>query len=157
MKNKKSIEFSKEQFFTLMKMVYLGNWMVNANRDGSKEDPHIKEYEKMEDYIFSLAPQFDWDKYMDHGSTDGDRYFPSRLFEEGTDVNKLQREYDEDSFWDELPEKLGNRDFINTYSEKDWEKMTGDDRFTKMQDCIIKWEKELENHGIKRIGIIKGK
>jgi len=157
MKNqdKKSIKFTKEQFLTLMKIVYLGNWMANANRDGSPEDPHVKEYEKMEDYIFSLAPQFGFDKYLDHELTDGERYFPTGLFEEETDVNKLHDEYDEETFWDELPERLGDRDFYNKYSKEDWKKMIKkDERYMKMQECIIKWEEELENNGIERLGII---
>ena len=152
-RNKKSIEFSKEQFLTLMKIVYLGNWMTNANRDGSHKDPVVKEYEKMEDYIFSLAPQFGFDKYLDHKPKDGDRYFPTGLFEDETGVNELHDEYDENIFWDELPDRLGDRDFYKKYSKKDWEKMTRDERFLKMQECIEKWEKELEKNGIERIGI----
>lgn len=155
--NKTSIEFTKEQFLTLMKTVYLGNWMANANRDGSKEDPHIKEYERMEDYIFSLAPQFGFEKYLDHESKDGERYFPTGLFEEETDVNKLHDEYDEETFWDELSDRLRDRDFYKKYSKKDWEKMTKDERFIKLQECIIKWEEELEKNGIERLGIIKDK
>ena len=154
-RNKKSIEFSKEQFLTLMKIVYLGNWMANANRDGSHKDPVVKEYEKMEDYIFSLATQFGFDKYLDHKPKDGDRYFPTGLFEEETGVNELHDEYDENIFWDELPDRLGDRDFYKKYSKKDWEKMTQDERFLKLQECIVAWEKELEENGIERIGIIK--
>lgn len=151
--DKKLIEFTKEQFLALMKAVYLGNWMANANRDGSLEDPQIEGYEKIEDYIFSLAPQFGLDEYMDHEPTDGDRYFPTRLFEEETDVDKLHEEYDEESFWDELSDRLGERDFYNKYSKQDWEKMTRDERFLKLQECIIKWEEELEKNGIERMRI----
>ena len=152
--NKKSIEFTKEQFLALMKNVYLGNWMANANRTGSPKDPHFKEYEAIEDYIFSLAPEFGFEKYMDHEPRDGDRYFPTRLFEEETDVNKLHDEYDEQSFWDELSDRLGDRDFYKKYTKKDWEKMTREERFLKLQECIIEWEEELENNGIERLGII---
>ena len=153
--NKKSIEFTKEQFLVLMKTVYLGNWMANANRDGSPEYPHIKEYEVIEDYIFSLAPQFGFEKYMDHEPRYGDRYFPTGLFEEEIDVNKLHDEYDEETFWDELSERLGERDFFKKYSKKDLEKMTKDERYIKSIECEIAWEEELENNGIERLGIIK--
>ena len=151
--NKKSIEFTKDQFSTLMKIVYLGNWIANANRSGRPEDPQIKEYEKMEDYIFSLAAQFSLDKYVDHEPSDGERYFPTGLFEDETDVNKLHDEYDEENFWDELSERLGERDFYNAYSKKDWQKMSRDERFLKLQECVIKWEEELENNGLERINI----
>ena len=147
------IEFTKEQFLALMKVVYLGNWMANANRNGSSEDPCIEEYEKMEDYIFSLAPQFGFDKYVGHEPTDGDKYFPTRSFEEETDVDKLHHEYDEGNFWDELAGRLGERDFYNKYSKKDWEKMKQDERFFKLQECIVEWEEESENFGLERLEV----
>ncbi len=39
-----NIEFTKAQFFALLKAVYLGNWMANANRDGNMEsfDGHLE-------------------------------------------------------------------------------------------------------------------
>ena len=39
------IHITKKQYESLAKIVYLGNWMANANRDGSPEDPHLLEYE----------------------------------------------------------------------------------------------------------------
>ena len=75
--NKQTVEFTKEQFFSLMKAVYLGNWMANAARMDTKN--FKKDYEQILDYIFSLAPKFGLEKYMDHDSSDGERYFPSRV------------------------------------------------------------------------------
>lgn len=40
---KQLIEFTKERFEALLKLVYLGNWMANAHRD----EP-IAEYERLE-------------------------------------------------------------------------------------------------------------
>jgi hypothetical protein len=156
-KDKKTVEFTKEQFLTLMKAVYLGNWMANANRNGSEEDPHIEEYENIEDYIFSFAPQFGLNQYVDLEYSSEGKYFPTRLFEEATDINKLQDEYDEEVFWSELPDSLGDRDFYNKYSQEDWSKMTQDGRFLRLQECIIKWEEELIKNGIERLGIIEDK
>lgn len=152
-KDKKSVEFTKEQFFTLMKAVHLGNWVANAIRIGTKDDPKKEEYEKIEDYIFSLAKQFSWDKYVDDDDMDEGRFYPTRQFEEETDVQKLLEDYDDEIFWHELPDRLGERDFYKKYSRKDWGKMTRDERFLKMQECIIKWEEELEDNGIERLGV----
>ncbi len=154
---KQNIELTKEQFLVLMKAVYLGNWMANASRTGGKDDPHIKEYEEILDYIFSLASRFGLEKYVDHEEKDGDRYFPTNEFEEKTNVHKLHEDYDEETFWDELPERLGDRDFYRMYSKDDWKKMTQDERFLKLQECIIKWEEEIDNNGIERLEIVDRK
>lgn len=145
--NKNSIELTKEQYLVLAKAVYLGNWMANAHRDGSPEDPHFKEYQKITDYIFSLAPKFGFPKTLEHELEYGEI--------ENTEVERLHEEYDEQTFWNELPEKLGDRDFYRKYSKQDWEKMIQDERFLKLQECIIAWEEELEEYGIERLAVLK--
>lgn len=152
---KQTVEFTKEQFLALMKAVNLGNWMANAQRTGSPEDPHIEDYENISDYIFSLAPKFGFAKYMDHEKSDGKRYFPTNEFEEKTDINKLHEDYDEECFWDELSDRLGEREFFRKYSKEEREKMDQEEHFLKLQECIIAWEEELENYGIERIEMLK--
>lgn len=139
------IEFTKEQYENLMKLVYLGEWMVNSHR---VFDERIKKYDKLQKYIFSFAKDFGLEKYVDNRD-----FYPSGFFEEETDINGLRDEYDEDAFWLELPNRLGERDFLKKYTEEDWKKMTREERFLKIQEFIIKWEEELEKNGIKRLGI----
>lgn len=150
---KQTIELTKKQFEILLKAIYLGNWMANAYRT---EDTR-KDYEGIEDFIFSLAPEFGFAKYMDHQKFDGDRYYPTRYFEEETGVHELHEEYDEENFWDELAERLGERDFFEKYSKDEIEKMTQDERFTKMYECIDAYSEELEKFGLERIGVKKKK
>ena len=139
----------------MLKLAYLGNWLANANRDGNDEDPIKEEYEKMEDYLFSFAEKFGLGEYMTHEESDGDKYFPSRKFEEETDVDELHDEYDEETFWSELPERLGDRDFHRQYSQAEIAKMTQDERFTFLCRFSDKWGEELNKNGIARLGIVK--
>ena len=154
-KSKIKIELTQEQYLALLKAVYLGNWMANANRDGSPEDPHIEEYEAVSDYMFSLAPLFGFKKYVDHRKDDGKHFYPTNDFEEQTDVHTLHREYDEDAFWDELCDMLGERDFHRLYSPNEIIKMGNEERFTKLQECIIRYELEFEEKGVEQLEIMK--
>lgn len=145
------IEFTKEQFENLMKLVYLGNWMANAHRT----DDVIKKYEDLEHYVFSFAGDFGLEKYVDDEKVGDGKFYPTRFFEEETDVNELHDEYDNETFWTELPNRLGERDFMRKYSEKDWERMSREERFLRRQECDIKWEEELEENGLERLEIRK--
>lgn len=148
---KKNVELTRAQYFALLKAVYLGNWVANANRDGSADDPHKEEYEAIEDYIFSLAKHFGFDEYVDDEDVDKGKFYPTRKFEEGTDVNELHDEYDEETFWDELCDRLGERDFARRYSKEERKTMSNEEHFIKLQECIIAWEEEVEKHGIERL------
>ena len=152
---KQTIELTKKQFEALIKAVFLGNWMVNAYRDGSLEDPHIHEYENIEEYFFSLAPQFGLEKYMNHSVDDVGKHYPSNFFEETTDVHKLHEVYDEENFWDELAERLGERDFIKKYSREEIKKMSEKNYFEKLYKSIDRYSEEFEKLGLERM-VIKG-
>ncbi|MFC1647340.1 hypothetical protein ACFL1A_03590 [Patescibacteria group bacterium] len=151
--NSKTIQipFTKKQFFALMKAVYLGNWIANAHRTDDKKD----EYDSIKNYIFSFVPQFGLQIYMEHQESDGTSYYATVEFEENTDVHKLHDEYDENTMWDELADKLGERDFFEKYTEAEIKKMSRDERFEKLMECMIKYEDEFIKSGLSRIRIAK--
>jgi len=146
-----TLDLNKKQFERLLKIAYLGEWMINASRDNP-----LKEYEEIDDLIFSLAGQFGLEKYYTHEPQDGNCYYPSRFFEEGTDVHKFREKYDEETFWDELIDRLGERDFYRRYSEKEILAMTQKERFIKVYEFIDKWAEEINKNGIERLKIKKG-
>ena len=150
-----NIELTKAQFLALLKAVYLGNWMANANRDGSQENPHKEGYEAIEDFIFSHAKQFGFSEYVDDEDATEGKFFPTRKFEEETDVHELHEEYDEETFWDELIDRLGERDFYRHYSKDEIQKMSRDERFEKLYEFIDKWVEEINKNGIERLKINK--
>lgn len=120
----------------LLKAVYLGNWMANAYRvEGRK-----KEYEEIEDYIFSHAKKFGFSKYVDDELMNEGRFFPTRQFEGLTDVESLRQEYDDETFWDELIHRLAWRDVVREYGEKSVQKMDGMERVTKIDEARKKYE-----------------
>jgi hypothetical protein len=150
-----SIPLTRAQFLALLKVVYLGNWMANANRDGSRMDPHEKKYEEIENYIFSFAKQFDFNEYVDDEDAKKGKFFPTRLFEEGTDVGELMEEYNEENFWDELIHRLGERDFSRRHSAAEIKAMTRAERFEKLDACINAWADEIDKNGMENMWVLK--
>lgn len=148
-KGKQNITLTNKQFKALLKAVYLGNCMANAYRT----DDMQKDYEGIEDYIFSLAPQFGLEKYVDHEDSDGDRYYPTNSFEQTTDVRKLHEAYDEETLWDELADRLGERDFASKYSAEEIKKMSREEWLTKLDACIDLYNEEFEKFGLERIRV----
>ena len=48
------INFTKKQYETLLKAVYLGNWMVSSTSD----EPEGNQFDELEEYVFSFAKDF---------------------------------------------------------------------------------------------------
>lgn len=141
------INFTKKQYENLLKLVYLGNWMINAIRSGRKGDEVFEEYEKMVDYIYSFAKKFGLEKYVVFDKK-FNQFFPTGEFEENTDVNKFKDDYDEELFWEELIVRLARRDFIEKYGEKAIMKMDFDERIEKEYPFEKKYRDEFYKDGL---------
>jgi hypothetical protein len=147
-----NVNFSKEQFLNLLKIVYLGNWMANAIHNNSKEDPHNKDFEEIENYIYSFAKEFGFEKYFEYDPK-LKRYFPTNEFD--VLVQEYIDEYDDHAFWDELFYRMSDRDFNRAYSNKKISEMEQLERFEKEEPFRNKWDKEINEHGIERLDIIE--
>jgi hypothetical protein len=145
---KMKIDFTKKQYETLLKLVYLGNWMINAIRT----DDRVKKYEEFEQHIFSFAEEFGLEKYIEFDEESG-QFFPTNELEFGTDIEKYRQEYDDNNFWEDLHYRLVERDFVRKYSRAAIEKMDYEERIEKDHEFHEKYGKELEEHGIERLEI----
>jgi hypothetical protein len=74
-----NIEFTKDQYKTLLKLMYCGEWVLNSHKTG--EDKVSRETDKFEQYIFSFAKEFKLEKWIENDDADK-KYFPSASMEE---------------------------------------------------------------------------
>ncbi|MBU2598223.1 MAG: hypothetical protein KKC53_03465 [Actinobacteria bacterium] len=144
------IKLTKEQYEDLVKLVYLGNWMINAIRTDDK----IEKYDIIEQYIYSFAKNANLENYIIFDN-ELNEFYPTREFELETDVDEYREEYNNEIFWDELIYRLSVRDFIKAYGEDVIKKMSLRDQIVKKSPFIEKYEKEFEKHGIENLEIKK--
>jgi len=155
------IDFTKKQFETLLKMVYMGNWVVNGVRSGTKDDPNIKEYEDLEKYVYSFAKDFGLEKYVDDEDKEIEGIkiqgtYPSRKLEE-SEVREYINYYDEDIFWEELANRLAMRDFHRDYSMEEIKNMDFRERIENDHPYLEKYWNEIDSFGLDRLEIDEDK
>ena len=142
------INFTKKQYETLLKAVYLGNWVVNSTDD----EPEGNQFDKLEEYIFSFAKDFGLEHYAVYDKQDK-VYYPSQKLEEDEEVNEYIQNYDDDAFWDKLIFNLARRDMENEYGEEEIKKMSVEECLVKEQPFAEKYEKEFAKNGLKNLTI----
>ncbi len=81
------MSFTKEQFEVLIKTVFLGNWMANADR---KQD-QIQKFNDLESYIYEQAGDFGLEHLVMKGSK---RMVSSSALETDEEVDQIREEYD---------------------------------------------------------------
>lgn len=138
------IEFTDEQYKTLLKLTYLGNWMVNSFQSDDIEE----ECDNFESYILSFASDAGLDHYVDT-ENGNQRSYPSSELED--ELNIYIDRYNNDIFWDELIERLAWRDFTRHFSDDEAKKMTPSERHQKIRPLIKKYSDEFSEAGIANI------
>ncbi len=139
------IEISKTQYKTLVKALFLANWVVNCHKTGEPDD----EFERLEQYILAQGKFFDL-KNVEFDEKHG-KYHHDSDFEMKT--VKLLDEFVNVSFWDELTERLAERDFVNTVGEKAILKMSQDEQFTEFYEFADSYDAEFAEHGLDNLVI----
>lgn len=147
----KNVVFTAGQYENLIKLVYLGNWLVNAIRSGTKEEPRLEKFDNLEDYILSLAKEFDLENLVDYDKKYG--YSASNKLAEG-EVREYIDDYDDDCFWEELKDRLVQRDFVKMYGQEAVAKMDWQEKFKKQEPFEEKYAKEFEDYGLERLQVI---
>lgn len=142
------IEFTKEQFETLLETVFLGNWLANAYDD----DPENNEFSKLQSYIFGLAGDFGLGELAEHSRETGS-FYPSAELQEDDRLNELIERYDDNAFLDKLIYNLAGRDMLNKHGEKKMNAMT-DEQFFKEEGVFIqKYQEEFAKNGIQNLTV----
>ncbi|MFH4964409.1 hypothetical protein V8G69_05335 [Gaetbulibacter sp. M235] len=73
------IELTKEEYKTLLTIVYCGEWMLNSHK--IKDDSISKRTEGLEQNIFSFAKDAGLEKWIEF-DTEMEKYFPSAAMED---------------------------------------------------------------------------
>jgi len=146
------INFTKEQYELLLKIVYMGNGMINSVADESEEN----EFDDLEGYIFSFAKDFDLGRYVEYDKEDK-AYYPSQELEEDETVIDYIQRYDDNIFWDKLLFNLIRRDMAKEHGEDAVEKMSEDEYLLKEKPFVEKYVKEFGKNGLMSLTIKKVK
>ncbi len=81
------------------------------------------------------------------------KYFPTREYDETNVVMDAIVDYDNESFWEELMERLATRDLIVKEGKEKVMAMDDEERLAKTEDLREKYAAEFERYGISRVVI----
>lgn len=144
------INFTKKQYESLIKLIYLGEWVANAHR----VDDRVRELEEIEQYVLSFYKDFGMERYITFDE-DLKKFFTTTDFEDISKVNDYIDDYNNNTFWDELIFRLARRDLIERYGEEAVMNMDWEERMSKEGVFIEEYEDEFEKNGIKNLVIGK--
>ena len=146
-----TIELTPAQYETLLKLVYLGEWMSNGIRIEEERDGRTAQAAQ---YFYSYASEAGASTLIEYDAQ-GREYIPTRELEEDTDVTRFRDEYDAEVFWDELVERLSMRDMMQMYGDQQWAGGTLSQQTEQQRQYSEKYAVEFEQNGVENL-VLKG-
>lgn len=143
------IEFTEKQFKALLKLSYLGNYMINGIRT---KPNRLKEFDELAERIYSFAHKAGCSEYIEYDKEDKTSRPDAKLEEE---VDDLIEDYDDNVFWEELILRLSQRDLRREYGKEAVEKMELRERLQKQTELEKVYLEEFEENGIENLELRK--
>lgn len=143
------LELSKEQFKEMLLAAMFYSWVCGGLADSKGED--FQKYEKLEEYLLKVAKENNFNDLVEE--FEGHLVPDDNLSEL---VEETISEYDEDTFWFELVNRLGKRDFSRTITSEEKKELEKTDWLPdRIHDIYKKYEEEFDENGIERLEIKK--
>ncbi len=143
------INFTKDEFRTLLDLIYLGDWVLTAHDVDS--DPKKSKHQEMVQKIYAHAKDFGFEKLIEHNPGLG-AYSESLEFEE-SDIREFLEEFEVNNFWESLIANLAERDFLKEIEPGSLPEMKVEDKFESIGKHEEKWAEEFSRHGIDNLKI----
>ncbi len=109
------ISFSKAELEKLVEIAVMADWVMTAH--DTEDDERKDEYLKLIQKIFGFAWKNGMKKEIEH-LEDIKEFFPEENWEEASLARAFITEYEEKTFWDELVERLAERELNRKLGNK---------------------------------------
>ena len=145
------IEITKKEYRALLDIFHIADWVLHCYKD--PEIPETKEYRILEQKFLVMAKEMGFENLVEFDPQMG-QYFPTREYDETNLVTDCIVDYDNESFWEELIERLAMRDLILKEGNDKVMAMDDEERLVKTENLREKYATEFERYGLSRL-IIK--
>ena len=141
-----NIVFSKEELGLLLKLLYSGSFVIEAENE--EKDKNINSI--IQKVLFSAKINKAYRGIEFNQETN--EYELSEKADEA--LNEEFDEFVEETFWEELLFRLGQRDIIKDIGEKEYRKMSEEELEEKHEEAEDKYRNEFDKNGIKNLEIV---
>ncbi|MDI6739610.1 MAG: hypothetical protein QME74_04520 [Candidatus Edwardsbacteria bacterium] len=138
------INLTKDQFRDLLALVYLGEWLVNTY----EKDKRRFVLEKTQQRLYGLASDNGCGDWIAHDPREK-RLVPTAAMDKA--LSPFIDLYDENVFWDQLAERLAERDLIRDRGHDAVHEMDDAAYDAALRPYLDRWWDKIDRHGLDRL------
>jgi hypothetical protein len=144
------LSFSKNELKALVELAVMADWVMTAHdiEDDERKDPYLKLVQKI--YAFAHKNGMNNEiEFLD----DIKEYFPDENWEEKSQARSFINEFEEKTFWDELVEKLAEREMNRKLQNRQPDNFQ--QHMEMFEEFAAKYAEEFAANGIDNLDIVK--
>lgn len=145
-----NISLTQEEYKTLLEVLDLTDWVLHAYK--TDLPPETQKYRDLEQKVFSYAERFKAGNLVAYDET-FQQYFPTKEFEDHTLAMDLVEDFEDETFWAQLIERLTERDLTRQVGEGKLLEMSPEERQKKELPLYGMYSAEFEINGLDNITI----
>jgi len=136
-----SLNLTTEQHRKLIELAYLGEWFINAHHEAEHQDEAATEALQK---ILGAHKLAGLSRDVETSNYNLDAEWSDRLYDE------YVTDYDDHVFWDELTERLAQRDLARKRGVS-MEEIEREDDLQELRPLEERYRRELERDGVERL------
>lgn len=144
-----NININKEEYRLLLDMLSTADWVMHAY--AVEEKDYHKGHAALKNKLLSYAKEMGAEDLIEP-TEELDGYYETNDYEEYVQDNFIQP-FEYKFFWDELMDRLGERDLIKSVGSEQYSQMGFVEKMSKIDDVKEKYANEFENYGLERLEI----
>ncbi len=141
------IDLNKKQYETLLRLAYLGNWVVNGFREEEEKD---QETDALENTLYEKSRDFGLERAVFYDE-ELNGWYPTQRTEDRWLVDLY--DYNDDVFWDELARHLADRDLTAKYGREALQAMKPEEKSKLETELVERYFAEFDKNGLKNLNL----
>lgn len=133
-----TIRITKKQYRNLLDMAYIGNWVLNSERD---DDDRLEDYDEVEEILFNGCRTISGLEKL------GDVFGKPSVLYRNSGIEQAIIDYEDSIFYGLLAEELAVRDLNRIRDGED------DEEFTNLYDRYDEYIDEFEENGVENVTV----
>jgi len=146
------IDLSRRDYQSLLTVLEIADWVLHAY--SPDEPPEGTPLRALEQKVLALADEFGCGELVEFDAGE-QRYWLTREYDELSDAVQFIEQFENDSFWDQLNDRLVERDLIRQLGEKAFKRLDSEEVAEKAEPYRRLYGEEFLSHGVDRLEILQ--
>ena len=146
------LELSRRDYRSLLTVLEIADWVLHAYR--TEEPQETAPLRVLEQKVLALAEEFGCGELVEYDAIE-QRYWLTRDYDEVSDAVQLIEEFENDSFWDQLTDRLVERDLIRQIGEAAYQRLDPEQVAEQAEPYRRLYGEEFLSHGADRLEILQ--